>query len=53
MEAFHYQNGELYIEDMPAQEVASAYGTPVYIYSRAAIETAYKHSPARLVLMII
>ena len=42
MEAFHYQNGELYIEDMPAQEVASAYGTPVYIYSRAAIETAYK-----------
>ncbi len=42
MDAFHYQNGELYIEDTPAREVALEYGTPVYVYSKAAIEHAYK-----------
>ncbi len=42
MEPFHYQNDELYIEGIPARKVAAEYGTPVYIYSRAAIESAYK-----------
>ena len=42
MESFHYQNNELYIEAVAARKVAEEFGTPLYIYSRAAIETAYK-----------
>lgn len=38
MEHFHYRAGQLYVEDVPVAEIAAQYGTPAYIYSRAAIE---------------
>jgi diaminopimelate decarboxylase len=33
-EEFHYRNGELFCEDVPATLIAQKAGTPVYIYSR-------------------
>jgi diaminopimelate decarboxylase len=42
MEPFHFLNNELHIEGVSARKVAAEFGTPVYIYSRLAIETAYK-----------
>jgi len=39
---FAYRDGTLYIEDVPLTEVAAAYGTPAYVYSRAAIEQAWQ-----------
>ena len=34
--------GELWIEGVSAQAVARRFGTPCYVYSRAAIEDAYE-----------
>lgn len=34
---FHYQNNELFIEDIPVATLAQQYGTPLYIYSRNAL----------------
>ncbi len=42
MSAFHYRNGELYAEDVAVSAIAAAVGTPVYIYSTAALEQAYR-----------
>lgn len=42
MSAFHYYNGELYAEDVPVSAIAAEVGTPVYIYSTAALEQAYR-----------
>lgn len=39
--AFHYQQSEFYCEDVPLKDVAARYGTPLYVYSRDAIEKAY------------
>ena len=39
--AFHYQQSEFYCEDVPLKEIAARYGTPLYVYSRDAIEKAY------------
>jgi len=38
---FTYRNGELCAEQLPLGEVARRFGTPCYVYSRAAIERAY------------
>ena len=38
MDHFEYRNGELYAEDVPLREIADAYGTPCYVYSRATLE---------------
>ena len=38
---FTYRNPGLYCEDVALSAVAAAKGTPVYVYSRAAIEAAY------------
>lgn len=38
MRHFDYQNGLLCAEQVPLSEVAEQYGTPCYVYSRAAIE---------------
>jgi diaminopimelate decarboxylase len=38
MNAFHYQNNELFIEDISLTSIAEKYGTPCYVYSRASIE---------------
>jgi len=38
---FTYRNGELCAEQLSLGEIARRYGTPCYVYSRAAIEGAY------------
>ena len=38
---FHYQNNELFAEGVAVTELAKHHGTPLYIYSRTAIETQF------------
>lgn len=38
MTPFHYQNDELFAEDLPLSRIAEQFGTPCYVYSRAALE---------------
>lgn len=40
MNCFDYQRGELCAEGMPLREIAARYGTPTYVYSRAALEAS-------------
>ncbi len=35
--AFHYEKGQLVGEEMPLSRIAAAVGTPVYVYSQAAL----------------
>ena len=37
-----YRDGELYIDEVPARDIAAAYGTPTYVYSARAIKSAYE-----------
>ncbi len=37
MDAFTYRKNELYCEDLPAEAIAEAAGTPCYVYSRQTI----------------
>lgn len=39
--AFAYVNGELHVERVPVAKLAEQYGTPLYVYSRAALTDAY------------
>jgi len=39
---FDYRNGELHCEGVALAELAARFGTPLYVYSRAAITTAYQ-----------
>ncbi|BFU60569.1 MULTISPECIES: diaminopimelate decarboxylase [Rodentibacter] len=38
MNFFQYQNEKLYAEQLPVQQLAEQFGTPLYIYSRATLE---------------
>ena len=38
---FAYRGGLLHAEQLPLDEIARRFGTPCYVYSRAAIESAY------------
>jgi hypothetical protein len=38
LDHFEYRDGELYAEDVPVSTLAGAYGTPLYVYSRATLE---------------
>jgi diaminopimelate decarboxylase len=40
--AFAYRGGELCAEQVSLEEIASRFGTPCYVYSRTAIERAYR-----------
>ncbi|QMU61880.1 MAG: diaminopimelate decarboxylase [Gammaproteobacteria bacterium] len=42
MNAFEYKNNLLHAEDVSLQELADVYGTPCYVYSKAAIEANYR-----------
>lgn len=42
MDHFNYRNGELYAEDAPVSSIAERFGTPAYVYSRAALERHYR-----------
>jgi diaminopimelate decarboxylase len=39
--SYAYRNGVLHAEEVPLDELARRFGTPCYVYSRAAIESAY------------
>ena len=39
---FHYQQDKLYAESVALDDIARQYGTPCYIYSRAALTEAYQ-----------
>lgn len=41
MQHFTERNGELYVEDTPLSAVAERFGTPCYVYSRAAFTQQY------------
>ncbi len=41
MQDFTRKDGELFIENCPLDSIADQYGTPCYVYSRAAITRAY------------
>ena len=42
MSQLHYRGGALHLEGVALAAVAERYGTPCYVYSRAAIEAAYR-----------
>ncbi|MBI2822278.1 MAG: diaminopimelate decarboxylase [Acidobacteria bacterium] len=42
MDSYSYINGQLYCEDVPIAAIASAVGTPFYLYSARAIERSYQ-----------
>ena len=42
MNFFSYRNGTLCAENVPLAEIAKQYGTPAFVYSRAAIEHGYR-----------
>ena len=42
MDYFHYQNGELFAENVAAASIAEQYGTPAYVYSRATLERHWR-----------
>ena len=39
---FQYRDGQLYAESVAVEELVQRYGTPLYIYSRAALEGNYR-----------
>ncbi|HNL23774.1 MAG TPA: diaminopimelate decarboxylase, partial [Pseudomonadales bacterium] len=41
MDPFGYRQGRLHAEDVPLEQIAAEFGTPCYVYSRAAIEQNY------------
>jgi diaminopimelate decarboxylase len=42
MNAFAYRDGRLHAENVPLADIAARYGTPCYVYSRAALTTAWR-----------
>ena len=40
--AFAYRDGELHVEDVALASIAERFGTPCYVYSRAALEGAWR-----------
>jgi diaminopimelate decarboxylase len=39
---FHYQQNQLYVEQVALNDIAQQFGTPCYVYSRAALTDAYQ-----------
>ncbi len=42
MDVYHYREGRLFVEGVDLSQVAATHGTPCYVYSRAAIERAWR-----------
>ena len=42
MNFFDYRNGSLHAEDVDLTQIASQFGTPCYVYSRAALESRWR-----------
>jgi len=49
MQAFRYSSNQFYCEEVPARWLAERFGTPSYVYSRAAILGNYRRLADRLV----
>ena len=43
MDPFSYRDGELFAEELPVAQLAERFGTPLYLYSRDALETHLGH----------
>ncbi len=41
-EYFHYQQDQLFAENVPLLDIAQRFGTPCYVYSRAALSDGYR-----------
>src|SRR5262245_10768549 len=41
MDRFTFHQGRLMCEDVPAQDLAARFGTPLYVYSRATLQDHY------------
>src|SRR5690606_17914823 len=39
---FQFQNGTLHAENVPLEQLAQEYGTPLYVYSRQALRDAWE-----------
>lgn len=48
MSAFHLQHGELHAESVPLRDIAARFGTPCFVYSRHALEEAFRSFAAPL-----
>ncbi len=48
MSSFQYQQGELFVEQVALRQIAERYGTPAYVYSRAALSAAFSAFTAGL-----
>lgn len=46
MTPFLLKNGELHAEDVPLSQIATQFGTPCYVYSRAALTEAFQRFDA-------
>ncbi|MGQ0657165.1 MAG: diaminopimelate decarboxylase [Chromatiales bacterium] len=42
MDVFHYRDHHLWVEEVALSDVAARFGTPAYVYSRAAIEERWR-----------
>ncbi|MEM8875210.1 MAG: diaminopimelate decarboxylase [Planctomycetota bacterium] len=42
MDHFNYRNGKLHCEDVPADELAAKFGTPLFVYSKATLLRHYE-----------
>jgi diaminopimelate decarboxylase len=42
MSSFHYQNHQLYVEQVPLAHIAQQWGTPTYVYSLSALLANYQ-----------
>lgn len=42
MDHFEFRNGEMFAEDVPMRDLATRFGTPLYVYSRATLERHYR-----------
>jgi len=42
MNFFPYKDGAMHAEDVPLREIAEQFGTPCYVYSRAAFEHQWR-----------
>ena len=42
MHQFHYQNNELYVEQVLVKQLAQHYGTPLYLYSQSTLENHWE-----------
>ncbi|HEU0188248.1 MAG TPA: diaminopimelate decarboxylase [Gallionellaceae bacterium] len=45
---FHYQNDQLFAENVALADIARCYGTPTYVYSRAALSDGFRELDAAL-----